>query len=136
MTNPQGLPVVLFVCVQNAGRSQMAEATFNRLAQGRAVARSAGSRPATGVHLVVSEAMAEAGIDISAATPRGLTPAVLDGVDWVVGMGCGDECPVVPGAKRVDWEVSDPDGLDLNEVRGIRKDIERACTMLLNDVLS
>ena len=135
MTTAEGLPVVLFVCIQNAGRSQMAEAIFNRVAQGRAVGRSAGSQPAEVVHPVVAEAMAEAGIDISAAAPKGLQGAVLEGVDWVVGMGCGDECPFIPGTKRVDWEVSDPAGLDLNEVRGIRKDIERQVTRLLGDVL-
>ena len=134
MTPSGTAPIVVFVCVQNAGRSQMAEALFNRAAEGRALARSAGSRPADAVHPVVVEAMAEDGIDLSAARPKGLSPDVLDGVDWVVGMGCGDECPLVPGAKRIDWDVSDPSGLSLNEVRGIRKDIERLVGLLIAEI--
>ena len=124
----------MFVCVQNAGRSQIAEALFNRMAEGRALARSAGSRPGDAVHPVVAQAMDEIGIDLSAAKPKGLTPDVLDGVDWFVTMGCGDECPFVPGAKRIDWEVADPAGQSLNEVRGIRNDIKRLVDLLLGDV--
>jgi arsenate reductase (thioredoxin) len=130
-----GPPVVVFVCIQNAGRSQMAEALFNRAAGGRALARSAGSRPADEVHPIVAQAMEEIGIDISAAKPKGLGADVLDGVDWVVGMGCGDECPFVPGAKRLDWEVADPSGQSLNEVRGIRNDVKRLVDLLLADVV-
>jgi arsenate reductase (thioredoxin) len=128
-------PTVVFVCVQNAGRSQMAEALFNRAADGRALGRSAGSRPAEAVHPIVVEAMAEIGIDLSAAKPKAVGPDVLDGADWVVTMGCGDECPVVPGAKRVDWEVADPANASLNGVRGIRKDIKRLVDLLLADVV-
>ena len=135
MTTAAGVPIVAFVCIQNAGRSQMAEALFNRHAGGRALARSAGSRPADAVHPVVAEAMAEIGIDISAAKPKGLDADVLEGVDWVVGMGCGDECPFVAGAKRLDWEVADPSGQSLNEVRGIRNDIKRLVDLLLADVV-
>jgi arsenate reductase len=127
-------PVVLFVCVRNAGRSQMAEALFNRAAEGRALARSAGSQPAEAVHPEVAEAMAEIGIDITAARPKGLEPDVLDGVDVVVGMGCGDECPFIPGTTRVDWDVPDPAGLSLNEVRGIRKEVNRLVGHLLAEV--
>ncbi len=135
MTTSSGVPIVVFVCIQNAGRSQMAEALFNRAAEGRALGRSAGSRPATEVHPVVAQAMEEIGIDISAAKPKALDADVLDGADWVVGMGCGDECPFVPGAKRVDWEVADPSGQSLNEVRGIRNDIRRLVDLLLADVV-
>jgi arsenate reductase len=135
VATPSGTPIVVFVCVQNAGRSQIAEALFNRAAAGRALGRSAGSRPGDAVHPVVAEAMAEIGIDLSAARPKGLGPDVLDGVDWFVTMGCGDECPIVPGAKRVDWEVADPAGQSLNEVRGIRNDIKRLVDLLLADVV-
>lgn len=135
MTTPHGVPVVVFVCIQNAGRSQMAEALFNRAAGGRALARSAGSRPGAEVHPVVAQAMEEIGIDISAAKPKGLDPDVLDGADWVVGMGCGDECPYIPGAKRLEWDVADPAGQSLNEVRGIRNDVKRLVDLLLTDVV-
>ena len=135
MSTSSGTPIVLFVCIQNAGRSQMAEALFNRAAGGRALARSAGSRPAAEVHPVVAQAMEEIGIDISAAKPKGLDPDVTDGVDWVVGMGCGDECPFLPGAKRIEWDVADPAGQSLNEVRGIRNDVKRLVDLLLADVV-
>lgn len=135
MATPTGLPIVLFVCVRNAGRSLIAEALFNHKAAGRALARSAGSAPADSVHAVVAEALAEIDIHIAAAKPKGLGPDVLDGVDVVVGMGCGDECPHVPGAQRVDWDVPDPADLPLNEVRGIRKEIGRLVDLLYADVL-
>ncbi len=136
MTSAEGLPIVVFVCIQNAGRSQMAEALFNRLAEGRALARSAGSRPAEAVHPTVLEAMSEIGIDLSAAKPKGLTPDVTDGADWVVGMGCGDECPYIAGSKRIDWDVADPAKASLNGVRGIRNDIKRLVELLVADVVS
>ena len=125
---------MLFVCVKNAGRSQMAEALFNRAAEGRALARSAGSQPADAVHPEGADAMSEIGLDSAAARPKGLTPDVLESVDVVVGLGCGDECPVVPGARRVDWDIPDPAGLSLNEVRGIRKEINRLTDLLLGEV--
>jgi arsenate reductase len=130
------VPIVLFVCVQNAGRSQMAEALFNQMAEGRALARSAGSRPADAVHPIVAESMAEIGIDITAAVPKGLTPDVIDGIDYIVGMGCGDECPHVPGATRIEWDVPDPAGLSVYQVRGIRNDIKRQVQMLFADVVA
>lgn len=135
MTTAAGLPVVLFVCVQNAGRSQIAEALFNRMAEGRALARSAGSKPADQVHPEVFEAMTEIGIDISAAKPKGMADDVLTGVDWMVTMGCGDECPNVAGTRHVDWEVADPGGQSLNEVRGIIKHIKSLIDLLLPEVL-
>lgn len=135
MSERKKLPVVLFVCVQNAGRSQMAEALFNDMAEGRALARSAGSRPAEAVHPVVAESMAEIGIDIAAARPKRLTPDVTEDVDFVVGMGCGDECPHVPGSKRIDWDIPDPSGLSAYQVRGIRKEIKRQIDLLFSEVV-
>jgi len=135
VTDDRKMPIVLFVCVQNAGRSQMAEALFNQLAEGRALARSAGSRPADAVHPVVAESMAEIGVDIAGAKPKGLTPDVMDGVDVVVGMGCGDECPHVPGAKRFEWDIPDPAGLGAYQVRGIRKEIKRQIALLFAEVV-
>ena len=114
---------VLFGCVHNAGRSLMAEALFNRHASPRAEARSAGSRPASRPHPEVVEVMSELGIDLSRAVPQGLSDEVTEGVDVVVTMGCGDECPVIPGAKVQDWELDDPHGRDPDEVRRIRDDI-------------
>ncbi|MEX2394921.1 MAG: arsenate reductase ArsC [Actinomycetota bacterium] len=134
MTTAEGKRVVVFVCVKNAGRSQMAEAIFNRKAEGRMIGRSAGSAPADAVHPEVAEAMAEVGMDISAAKPKGLVPEVLEGADYVVGMGCGDECPHIPGAKRFEWDVADPAGLPLNEVRGIRQDISRQIDLLIAEM--
>jgi protein-tyrosine-phosphatase len=126
-------PIVLFVCVRNAGRSQMAEALFNRLAAGRAVARSAGSDPADETHPVVREALAEIDIDISANRPKGLKPGVTEGVDVVVTMGCGEACPVIPGARVVDWDLPDPADEPLLVVRTIRDQIERQVGDLLAD---
>ena len=127
-------PIVLFVCVRNAGRSQMAEALFNRLAAGRAVARSAGSDPADETHPVVREALAEIDIDISANKPKGLKPGVTEGVDVVVTMGCGDACPVIPGARVIDWDLPDPADEPLLVVRTIRDQIERQVGDLLADI--
>jgi arsenate reductase (thioredoxin) len=134
MTEQRTKPIIVFVCVKNAGRSQMAEAIFNRMAEGRAIGRSAGSDPAEAVHPEVAEAMSEVGMDISAAKPKGLTPDVLTGATHVVGMGCGDACPHIPGARRYDWDVADPAGISLNEVRGIRKDISRLVEILLAEI--
>jgi protein-tyrosine-phosphatase len=127
-------PVVLFVCVQNAGRSQMAEALFTRTAAGRAEARSAGSRPAAGIHPVVREALAEIGLDPGDASPKGLGPEVTSGVDVVVTMGCGDQCPVIPGARVVDWDLEDPSGQPIEMVRTIRDDIERRTAALVREL--
>ena len=104
---------VLFVCIQNAGRSQMAQALFERTAGGRHTARSAGSRPAAHVHPEVVTAMAEVGIDVSGRTPRALDRADAEWADVVVTMGCGDECPYIPGERYVDWELDDPAGRPL-----------------------
>jgi arsenate reductase len=122
---------VLFVCVRNAGRSQMAEALFARAADGRHEARSAGSRPAERVHPEVVTAMAELGIDLSGRVPQGLTQADAEWADVVVTMGCGDECPFIPGKRYIDWDLDDPGGRPLEDVRGIRDDIARRVDGLL-----
>jgi arsenate reductase len=114
---------VLFVCIQNAGRSQMAAAFFDRSAGGQHEARSAGSRPAAHVHPEVAEAMLEAGIDLSGSIPRQLTPEDVAWADVVVTMGCGDECPYAPGKRFIDWELDDPSGRPPGEVGRIRDDI-------------
>ncbi len=114
---------VLFVCVQNAGRSQMAEALFAQAAGRRHDARSAGSRPAERVHPEVVAAMRELGIDLSGRTPRALEREDVEWADVVVTMGCGDECPVVPGTAYRAWELPDPGGRTLAEVRRIRDEV-------------
>jgi arsenate reductase len=125
---------VLFVCIQNAGRSQMAEALFERAADARHEARSAGSRPAERVHPEVVEVMREHDIELADRTPRGLDRSDLEWADLVVTMGCGDECPVIPGKRYVDWELADPAGLPLEEVRAVRDEIERRISALLTDL--
>jgi arsenate reductase len=114
---------VLFVCVQNAGRSQIAEALFERAAGERHEARSAGSRPAARVHPEVADVMRELGIDLAGRTPRRLERPDLEWADHVVTMGCGDECPVLPGKRYEDWELPDPAGRALQQVRAIREEI-------------
>ena len=115
---------VIFACVHNAGRSQMAAAFFNALADpSKARAISAGTQPGDRVHPEVVAAMNEVGIDVSGAKPRRLTPELARGASLLVTMGCGDECPVVPGAKRDDWPLADPKGKSLDEVRRIREEI-------------
>jgi arsenate reductase len=114
---------VLFVCVQNAGRSQMAEALFTAAADGRHEARSAGTAPAEHVHPEVVEVMRELGVDLGERVPHRLEQADAEWADVVVTMGCGDACPYIPGKRYVDWELTDPHGLPLNEVRRIRDEI-------------
>jgi len=117
---------VIFACVHNAGRSQMAAALFNAIADpGRARAISAGTDPGTRVHPVVVEAMHEIGIDLSASHPRRLTDDLARGAAWLVTMGCGDACPHVPGLRREDWPLADPKDRPIAEVRAIRDDIRR-----------
>ena len=115
---------VLFVCKQNAGRSQMSEALFRRAAAGRHESRSAGTRPAEHIHPIVAEAMREIGIDISGNRPQKLTDDLGQWADVVITMGCGDECPYIPGKKYVDWDLTDPADRSLAEVRAIRDDIK------------
>jgi arsenate reductase len=124
---------VLFVCVRNAGRSQMAEALFRRAAGAEHEARSAGSAPAERVHPEVVEAMREVGVDLDRRSPRGLETADVEWADVVVTMGCGDACPVLPGKSYVDWDLTDPAGLSLDEVRAVRDEIGRRVNELLRD---
>jgi len=125
---------VLFVCIQNAGRSQLSEALFNRAAAGRHEARSAGSAPGDHVHENVAAVLAELGIDVSGRVPRGLTQADAEWADVVVTMGCGDACPYVPGVRYVDWELPDPAGRPLAEVRTLRDEIERRVGGLIREL--
>jgi arsenate reductase len=116
---------VLFVCLHNAGRSQMSETLFRRAAAGRHEARSAGTTPAERPHPEVVEAMAEVGIDIAARRPRKLSEEDTEWADVVVTMGCGDECPYIPGRRYVDWDLPDPKGRPVEAVRATREEIER-----------
>jgi arsenate reductase len=117
---------VIFACVHNAGRSQMAAAFFNQLADpARARALSAGTQPGPRVHPEVVDAMREVGIDVSGATPQRLTAELAAGAGHLVTMGCGDECPYVPGAKVQDWPLEDPKGKPAEKVREIRDDVRR-----------
>ena len=122
---------VLFVCVHNAGRSQMAAALLQHHAAGRVDVRSAGSAPADEVNPVVRAAMAELGIDLGGARPRVLTADAVNVSDVVVTMGCGDACPVFPGRRYLDWDLADPAGKALAEVRAIRDDIDRRVRALV-----
>jgi len=116
-------PEVLFVCVHNAGRSQMAAALLDHISGGRVSVRSAGSAPADRITPVVVEAMRESGIDLSREFPKPLSAEVVEAADVVVTMGCGDACPVFPGKRYLDWELPDPSGQPLEKVRLIRDDI-------------
>ena len=118
-----GPPEVLFVCVHNAGRSQMAAGLLERKAQGQVHVLSAGSEPADQLNPAVVEAMGEIGIDISAASPKRLEDAMVHESDVVITMGCGDACPVYPGKRYEDWELEDPAGKDIDTVRRIRDQI-------------
>ncbi|WP_131100983.1 arsenate reductase ArsC [Streptomonospora litoralis] len=127
-------PSVLFVCVHNAGRSQMAAGWVALLAGDRVEVRSAGTEPAAAVNPVAVEAMAEVGVDITAAQPRVLTLDAVETSDVVITMGCGDTCPVLPGKRYLDWELADPAGRPLDEVRPVRDDIGRRVEGLLADL--
>jgi protein-tyrosine-phosphatase len=128
------VPEVLFVCVHNAGRSQMAAALLERHAQGRVSVRPAGSTPAEEIHRGVMDAMAEVGIDLSTAYPKPWTPEVVEAADVVVTMGCGDACPVYPGKRYLDWQLPDRAGQPLEEVRRIRDKIDRRVQALLAEL--
>jgi arsenate reductase len=125
---------VLFVCLHNSGRSQMSAALFERAAGGRHHADSAGTSPGERVHPQVVAAMRELGIDLSANTPQKLTDELAQRADVVVTMGCGDACPAIPGKRYVDWELPDPEGRPLEEVRALRDDIERRVEALLAEL--
>lgn len=126
-----GLPTVLFLCVHNAGRSQMALGWFNALAGSRAVAWSGGSEPGTEVNPAAVAAMAEVGIDIAQEYPKPWTTEIVQAADVVVTMGCGDACPFFPGTRYEDWDLEDPAGQGVDAVRPIRDDIEQRVRALL-----
>jgi arsenate reductase len=124
---------VLFACVHNAGRSLMAAAFFNQLAEPKkARALSAGTQPDTSAHPEVVTVMREVGVDPSTAVPRLLTPDVATGTQWLITIGCGESCPVVPGARREDWPLDDPQGQPIDRVRTIRDDILRRVLELID----
>jgi arsenate reductase (thioredoxin) len=129
------VPEVLFVCVHNAGRSQMAAALLNRAAGGKVHVRSAGSTPANEIHAGVREAMAEIGVDLSQEFPKPLTDEVVRAADVVITMGCGDACPVYPGKKYLDWDLEDPANRPIEEVRPIRDEIDRRVRALLEELV-
>jgi arsenate reductase len=128
------VPSVLFVCLHNAGRSQMAAALLSHLAGDRIEVRSAGTEPTDQINAVAITAMAELGIDISAATPKVLTGAAVQSSDVVITMGCGDTCPYFPGLSYRDWKLDDPAGQPLEVVRRIRDDIAGRVRALINEL--
>ncbi|MFC0597275.1 arsenate reductase ArsC [Streptomyces palmae] len=128
------LASVLFVCVHNAGRSQMAAGFLGHLAGDRIEVRSAGSLPGDQINPAAVEAMREAGVDISAAAPKILTPEAVQASDYVITMGCGDVCPVFPGRTYLDWALEDPAGKGVEAVRPIRDEIRRRVEALIADI--
>jgi protein-tyrosine-phosphatase len=129
------VPEVLFVCVHNAGRSQMAAALLDHHAQGRVHVRSAGSTPANEVNPAVVEAMSELGLDLSKEFPKPLTDEVVRAADVVITMGCGDACPLYPGKRYLDWELDDPAGKSVDDVRPIRDEIGQRVRALLAELV-
>ena len=129
-----GVPEVLFVCVHNAGRSQMAAVLLDQLAHGSVHVRSAGSDPADHLNPAVVEAMSELGLDLGKEFPKPLTDEVVQAADVVITMGCGDACPLYPGKRYLDWELEDPAGQPLATVRRIRDDIQERVRTLLADL--
>lgn len=127
-------PTVLFLCVHNAGRSQMALGWFKHVAAETARAYSGGSEPADAINPVAVEAMAEAGIDITREYPKAWTDEMLQAADVVITMGCGDACPVIPGKRYEDWPIDDPSGQPLDVVRRIRDDIEQRVRTLVDEL--
>jgi arsenate reductase (thioredoxin) len=128
-------PSVLFVCVHNAGRSQMAAGYLNQLSGGKIEVRSAGSEPADKINPVAAQAMAEEGIDIAAERPKILTAEAVKASDVVITMGCGDSCPYYPGKRYEDWVLDDPAGQDLDHVRPIRNQIRQRVENLIGELL-
>jgi arsenate reductase (thioredoxin) len=125
---------VLFVCLHNAGRSQMSQALFERAADGRHAALSAGTTPGERVHPEVVDVMRELGIDLAGRKPQLLTRELAQQADIVVTMGCGDECPFIPGKRYIDWDLTDPKGLPVAEVRAIRDEIGRRVQELVAEL--
>jgi arsenate reductase (thioredoxin) len=128
------MATALFVCLHNAGRSQMSQVLFERAAEGRHRALSAGTTPGDRVHPEVVEAMRELGIDVADRVPRALTTALAEQADVVVTMGCGDECPYIPGKRYLDWDLEDPKGRPLDEVRATRDEIDRRVRELVEEL--
>jgi arsenate reductase len=128
------MSTVLFVCRQNAGRSQMSQALFERAAGDRHCALSAGTTPADHVHPEVVQVMNEIGIDISDRIPTALTPELAEQADLVITMGCGDECPFIPGKRYIDWDLADPANQPIDAVRDIRDDVDRRVLGLIADL--
>jgi arsenate reductase (thioredoxin) len=128
-------PEVLFVCVHNAGRSQMAAALLDRQAQGRITVRSAGSVPAAEINPAVIEVMREIGLDLSKEFPKPLTTEAVEASDVVITMGCGDACPIFPGKTYLDWAIGDPAGLPVDQVRPIRDEIDRRVKALVAELV-
>src|SRR5687767_9333209 len=128
------MATALFVCLHNAGRSQMSQALFERAAEGRHRALSAGTTPADRVHPEVVEVMRELGIELADREPKLLTRERAEQADVVVTMGCGDECPYIPGRRYVDWDLEDPMGRPLDEVRATRDDIDRRVRELVEEL--
>ena len=129
------VPEVLFVCVHNAGRSQMAAALLDHHARGRVHVRSAGSDPADQINPAVVAAMAEWGIDLAQEFPKPLTDEAVQAADAVITMGCGDACPIYPGKRYLDWELDDPAGKPVEKVRAIRDEIDRRVQRLLGELV-
>lgn len=125
---------VLFVCTHNAGRSQIAQALFEQAAHGRHTAASAGTEPADSVHPEVIEVMRELGIDLADRRPQLLTNELAEQADVVVTMGCGDKCPFIPGKRYIDWELDDPNGRPIDEVRATRDEIARRVRALIAEL--
>jgi arsenate reductase len=125
---------VLFVCLHNAGRSQMSAALFTRVADGRHTAESAGTTPGDRVHPEVVEAMREVGIELADKVPQLLTTELAENADVVVTMGCGDACPYIPGKRYIDWQLPDPKGRPIEDVRRLRDDIDRRVTVLAREL--
>ena len=130
------LPEVLFVCVHNAGRSQMAAALLDRYADGRVHVRSAGSAPGDEINPAVVAAMEEIGLDLSQEFPKPLTDEFVRAADVVITMGCGDACPIYPGKRYLDWALDDPAGKPLGEVRPIRDEIDRRVRALVDELVA
>jgi len=128
------MPELLFVCVHNAGRSQLAAALAHQLSNGKVHVRSAGSDPTGQINPLVVQVLAERGITLTEAYPKPLTNDVVRAADVIITMGCGDTCPVFPGRSYLDWDIPDPDGADLNTVRDIRDQIQAHITALLRDL--
>ena len=134
-TIAKDVPEVLFVCVHNAGRSQMAAALLDHYAEGRVHVRSAGSAPADEINPHVVTAMAEIGVDLSQEFPKPMTDEVVQAADAVITMGCGDACPIYPGKRYLDWDLPDPAGKPLEDVRPIRDEIDRRVRALLEELI-